>query len=101
MRPASSRSNSTRRMVAVEAPESRTRSSIATGVRQMRARPGSNVRFALDSGRGADMLEGPLCAKNGLMQRSKRAGLFDHIIGAGEEPGRHGEAERPGGLEIE
>ena len=26
--------------------------------------------------------------------------LFDHLVGADEQPPRHGEAERPGGLEV-
>jgi hypothetical protein len=27
--------------------------------------------------------------------------LFDHLIGAGEQRGRHGKAKRPGGSEID
>jgi hypothetical protein len=27
--------------------------------------------------------------------------LFDHLVGAGEQRQRHGEAERPGGLEVD
>ena len=29
------------------------------------------------------------------------ASLFDHLVGAGEQRGRHGEAEHPGGLDID
>jgi hypothetical protein len=36
-----------------------------------------------------------------LMHRSKLTSLFDHLIGAGEQCRRHGDAERPGGLEID
>jgi hypothetical protein len=28
-------------------------------------------------------------------------GLFDHLVGAGEQRGRHREAERLGGLEVD
>ena len=42
-----------------------------------------------------------LCAKSGLMHRSKYQPLFDHLVGAGEERRRHGEAERFGGLHID
>jgi hypothetical protein len=31
----------------------------------------------------------------------QRAPLFDHLVGAGEQRGRHSEAERLGGLEVD
>jgi hypothetical protein len=35
-----------------------------------------------------DRAKGQVCAICGLMQRSKKAPSFDHLIGAGEERGR-------------
>jgi hypothetical protein len=40
-------------------------------------------------------------ARNGLIHRSKHPSLFDHLVGAAGERQRDGDAERPGGLEIE
>ena len=37
--------------------------------------------------------------ETGAPQRT--ASLFDHLVGACEQRLRHGEAERPGGLEVE
>jgi hypothetical protein len=35
------------------------------------------------------------------MQYSKTAPLFDHLVGTAEERYRDGEAQRPGGLEVD
>jgi hypothetical protein len=40
-------------------------------------------------------------AKTGREQSQQRQRLFDHLVGAGEQRVRHGEAERFGGLEID
>ena len=40
----------------------------------------------------------PLCAKSGLVQRSKK--LFDHLVGALKQRRRHGKPERLGGLQV-
>src|SRR6516162_4728101 len=37
----------------------------------------------------------------GLMRRSKYSALFDHLVGAGEEQRRNGEAKRLRGLDID
>jgi hypothetical protein len=42
-----------------------------------------------------------LCATNGLMHRSKKSILFDHLVGALLELRRHVEAEDPGGIEVD
>ena len=44
------------------------------------------VRFTPESGHRSRLSECLLCAKSGLMHRSKKK-LFNHIVGAGEKPG--------------
>jgi hypothetical protein len=34
------------------------------------------------------------CAMSGLMQRAAIASLFDHLVGAGKQRGRHRNADR-------
>jgi len=41
-----------------------------------------------------------MCTQPVLSSCSKVAPSFDHLVGAGDEGGRHVEAERPGGLEV-
>ena len=43
----------------------------------------------------------PLWAKSGLMQCSKEGRLFDHLIGAVNQRGRHSEPERLSGFEVD
>ena|SRR5258706_10055482 len=65
----------------------------------------TDVCFAPESGQIADVSAGPIRAKTGLEQMQQitcaDARLFDHLVGAGEQCWRHGEAERLGGLEVE
>src|SRR6516165_9252525 len=42
----------------------------------------------------------PLCAKSGLMHRSKIS-LFDHLVGVGKQHRRHGEAKHSGSLGVD
>jgi hypothetical protein len=42
-----------------------------------------------------------LWAISGREQSQQNNPLFDHVVGAAEYRRRHGEAERPGGLEID
>jgi hypothetical protein len=45
------------------------------------------------------------CRSGQALQRQRAAteaaALFDHLVGDGEERGRDGEAESPGGVEVE
>src|SRR5450759_4576424 len=54
-----------------------------------------HVRFTPDSDRRTDIAGGPFRAKCGSR------GLFDHIVGAGEQRRRKGEAKRFCRLEID
>ena len=47
------------------------------------------------------MLTWPLSAKTGCEQSQQSSPLFDHLVGEREQPIRHIEAERLGGLEVE
>src|SRR5207253_5013393 len=40
-------------------------------------------------------------ARTGLMHRGKQPRSFDHLVGAGGEPGRHVETKRFGGFEVD
>jgi len=40
------------------------------------------------------------CAVHIERRSNVRDGLFDHLVGAGEQRWRYGEAKRPGGFEI-
>ena len=51
--------------------------------------PSVDVRFTPKSRHRLARWRCPLCAKSGLMHRSKKARSFDHLVGA-----RHGEAKR-------
>jgi hypothetical protein len=55
---------------------------VGTDAQQAQSMISLDVRFASDSDRNADIVEGPQRAKSGLMQRSKMKSLFDHRIGA-------------------
>jgi hypothetical protein len=55
-----------------------------------------HVRFTPESGHVQCTSSCLLWAKSGLMQRSKKGLLFDHVIGASEHRVRHGETERLG-----
>ena len=55
----------------------------------------SHVRSSLSNGHANPALACPFGAING------HGRLFDHLIGAGKQRGRHGEVERFGGLEVD
>src|SRR5262245_36348684 len=75
--------------------------------------PGNVIEATSIGGRRSDFFTaGKLAPDNfGLLQqylpraavsnRSKGSALFDHLIGAGEQRGRHFEAEHFGGLEVD
>jgi hypothetical protein len=62
--------------------------------------PKFDFRFTPESGLKSDISPCPFRANNGLMHRSKKS-LFDHFVGAGEQHGRHGDAELLCRLEID
>ena len=62
--------------------------------------PETHVRFASKADKRADVGLSPLSANRVVMRRSKKAPLFDHLVGAGEQRRRHGEAERLRGSQI-
>jgi hypothetical protein len=64
------------------------------------ARP-FDVRFTPKSGHGWVTVRRPLCAKSRHSALQYRRPLFDHLVSAGEQRRRHGEAELPRGLEID
>src|SRR5262245_34384557 len=59
-----------------------------------------DVRFTPQSGHVQCTSPCPLWANSGLMQRSKGA-LFNHLAGTREQRGRHSEAERLSGFEVD
>jgi hypothetical protein len=59
------------------------------------------VRCSFDSSRKDAGPALTLCARNGLMHRSKQPLLFDHLVSAGEEHRRHVDAERLRGFEVD
>jgi len=61
----------------------------------------ADVRFTPQSGQRGDMLACPLSAISGLTHRNKKAPLFDHLVGDGEQPRWEAEAECPGGVEVD
>jgi len=67
--------------------------------RKSRYATNGHVRFTPESGRVQRKPSCLLRARSGLMQRSKLM-LFDHLVSAGDERLRKGEAKRFGGLEI-
>src|SRR5262245_25123186 len=60
-----------------------------------------HVRFTPKADKQADISLSPLCANSDLTRRSKKAALFDHLVGACEQHRRHLKAERLRGLEID
>ena len=60
-----------------------------------------NVRLWPYSVAIADLMRLPLCAISRLMQCSKQASLFDHLVGGGKQSSRDSEAERLCGFEID
>jgi hypothetical protein len=60
-----------------------------------------NVRFDPLCGLNSDITQGPRSAISGREQMQQVAPLLDHLVGAYKERGRHFEAERLGGLEID
>ena len=58
-------------------------------------------RFARKADKRVGVPLSPLCAKTGREHMQQTALLFDHLVGAGEQRRRHGEAERLGGLEVD
>jgi hypothetical protein len=65
----------------------------------MKVRP-CDVRFTPESGHSFSVSGCPLCAKLEHFAPQQYTLLFDHLIGDGEQPRRHGKAERFGGLHI-
>jgi hypothetical protein len=63
-----------------------------------RSRDVRNAPLATVGPKKAACRDGPIC---GLMHRSKKGSLFDHLIGAAEQRDREGEAECLGGLEVD
>jgi hypothetical protein len=61
----------------------------------------SNVRFTPVSGQSADILPCPLCAISGLTHRSKKAPLFDHLVGEDKDRIGDRQSDRLRGFEIE
>jgi len=61
------------------------------GVRPMSASPPIATRRSRRS-------ETPLCHKR---THARQQNLFDHLVGAGEQTRRHGEAQRLGGLKVD
>jgi hypothetical protein len=58
-------------------------------------------RFARKADKRVGVPLSPLCAKTGREHMQQTALLFDHLVGAGEQRRRHGEAERLRSLEVD
>ena len=60
------------------------------------------VRKASVGARASFPVQGPAVAIGGTsLLRSAYGNSFDYLVGAGEQDGRHREAERLGGLEVD
>jgi len=60
----------------------------------------ADVRYYPQSDRNSDMPDGR-CVPLATKVQCSKSGLFDHLVGAGKQRRRHGEAERLSGLDVD
>ena len=86
------------RLRGLENSSTRCPTAVSNARNQLPYRCPGHVRFTPESGHQPAGLRCPLSANTGLMRRSKKGSLFDHIIGAGQHGGRKG--ARPNALAV-